>query len=61
VVSADVVSIDNVFLQHAIPWNVFVDFSFDGGLVARLSDGTRVGVVPLVGIAIGIDVSRHVL
>jgi len=118
VVSERGVSIDNVFLQHAIPWNVFMDFSLDGGLVARLSDGTRVAVAsfggslagegtryrgmskkrdalmaacrkhrpagesaageyrqvirphwvallvyvaPLVGIAIGIDVARHVL
>ena len=49
VVSESGVVIDNVFLQHAIPWNVFVDFSLDGGLVARLSDGTRVGVVSFGG------------
>jgi hypothetical protein len=112
------VSIDNVFFQHVIPWTAVADFEVDGGLVARLSDETSVGVVsfggslagaitryrgmskkrdaimaacdksmdarksasgryrllirphwvaliayllPLVGIAIGIDASRHVL
>jgi Bacterial PH domain len=49
VVSENGVEIDNVFFQHVIPWRVFVDFSVDGGLVARLSDGTRVPVVSFGG------------
>lgn len=118
VVSAHGVSIDNVFFSHVIPWNVFAGFSVDGGLVATMSDGTKVApvsfggslagamtqyrgmtrkldevmaacskfrtaaqpaagsyrqlirphwlallvyVLPLVGIAIGIDASRHLL
>jgi hypothetical protein len=49
VVSGDRVFIDNVFLQHVIPWNVFTEFSVDGGLVASLSDGSRVRPVSFGG------------
>jgi hypothetical protein len=49
VVSERGVYIDNVFFQHVIPWKAFVDFSIDSGLIARLSDGTSVGVVSFGG------------
>jgi hypothetical protein len=49
VVSGDGVFIDNVFFRHVIPWNVFTEFSVDGGLVARLSDGTWVRPVSFGG------------
>lgn len=49
VVSERGVYIDNVFFQHVIPWRVFAGLSVDGGLVATLSDGTRVPVVSFGG------------
>jgi Bacterial PH domain len=49
VVSERGVYVDNVFFQNVIPWRVFADFSVDGGLVARLTDGTRVPVVSFGG------------
>lgn len=49
VVSADGVMIDNVFVSYMIPWRIFNNFSVDGGLIATLSDGTRLGVVSFGG------------
>jgi hypothetical protein len=49
VVSERGVYIDNVFLEHVIPWKAFAGFSVDSGLVATLSDGTSVGVVSFGG------------
>jgi Bacterial PH domain len=53
VVTGHGVLIDNVFFQHVIPWSAFVDFSVDNGLVARLSDGTRVPVTSFGGSLVG--------
>lgn len=49
VVSEHGVEIDNVFVRHVIPWKAFSEFTVDGGLVATLSDGTRVGIVSFGG------------
>lgn len=49
VVSEHGVCIDNIFFRHIIPWKVFVEFSLDMGLVARLSDESTVGAISFGG------------